>query len=118
VFNVAIAAGTLHAFITPALRAELAKLPEMAFFETAEFPDWWFWETAARCVFNAICAVALFRWKKWGFYGLLASGLAGRAGDIALGANLIVIASGFCSLFVLYVILQVEAKKSRWPQPE
>ena len=67
---------------------------------------------------NVVFAVALFRWKKWGFWGLLGTGI------LALGINLIIGTSvgetilGLLGIVILYGLLQAGEEKRGWTQLE
>ncbi len=69
------------------------------------------------CVVNITCIIALFRWKKWGFWGLCATSAivftAFAAAGVVFDALLVV--SG---LVPLYYALNLGAQNKAWPQLE
>jgi hypothetical protein len=52
-------------------------------------PDRAFPVLIAVCLSNLVCAIALFRWKKWGFWGLVASAAVALGVNIAIGLGLL-----------------------------
>lgn len=68
-------------------------------------------------VWTVICAVAIFMWKKWGFYGFIAG---------AIGMMIVYLVSGsylyaftpFISVAVLYAVLNIGKENRGWPQME
>lgn len=66
---------------------------------------------------NVFFAVALLRWKLWGFYGIQTIALIGAAINlwfVGLGAALL----GLVGLAVLYGVLQIGGDRSTWSQLE
>lgn len=62
--------------------------------------------------------IALFKWKKWGFWGFAVSGFAilvvGIAGGYGIGNSL----PGLIGLAVLYSVLHIGKENKGWPQLE
>lgn len=83
-------------------------------------------------VFNVICAIALFRWKKWGFWGLMASSIFGmfltvstglRSVEslgvgiaVSLGALILVSLLPIAGIAILYYVLHIGKENKGWPQ--
>lgn len=77
-------------------------------------------------IFNIICAVALFKWKKWGFWGLIASCIVGMFSILFMGIHIGTVASvvaailtallPFCGVVILYVVLHIGKENKGWPQ--
>ena len=40
-----------------------------------DYPQWGTWATAALAALNVVSAIAILSWKRWGFYGVVASSL-------------------------------------------
>jgi len=112
------------------LLAEAQKLQEgLPFYDdVAEFTptlteaaDFWLPLVIVLCGFNVVCAVALFRWRKWGFFGLAGSALVQA---IATGASFgtmhffTVAINGAVLLGVLYLALRTGKPNSVWEQLE
>ena len=69
-------------------------------------------------VFNIVCLIALFQWKKWGFYGAVASGILAFVVNLAVGLNIVQALLGLVGIAVLYGVLQIGADKKGWTQLE
>lgn len=83
-------------------------------------------------VFNVICAIALFRWKKWGFWGLLASCIVGvfltvstglRSAEslgvgigVSFGTLIFVSLVPIGGIAILYYVLHIGKENKGWPQ--
>lgn len=81
-------------------------------------PDWVFIVLPAMAIFNVVCAIALFKWKKWGFYGFVISGLVAFGINMSLGLGLATSVLGLAGLAILYGVLQIGegGKNKGWPQ--
>jgi hypothetical protein len=73
---------------------------------------------AVLALVNVACAVALFLWKRWGFYGLVATSVVTFAINIALGINVLQAAFGLVGVAILYGVLQIGEANKGWPQLE
>jgi hypothetical protein len=80
-------------------------------------PNWAFPVLTIVGVFNLVCAIALFRWQKWGFWGFCISSLIALFTNLSLGlgANSI---SGLIGVAILYGVLQIGKENKGWPQLE
>ncbi len=71
----------------------------------------------ALLILQTICAVALFNWKKWGFWGYCAVNAIGLVVDVMLNINLagpsIAVLVGIAGL---YGALQIGQENKVWPQ--
>lgn len=67
---------------------------------------------------NIVFVLALFSWKKWGFWGLLANYTASFVIDISTGAGAGSALGGMLGIAVLYGVLQLGEPKSGWDQLE
>ena len=65
----------------------------------------------------AICAGALFLWKKWGFYGFVLAAVISIALNVALKQYLYIL-SPVISVAILYGILQIGGANRGWTQLE
>ena len=81
-------------------------------------PDWGFPLLGILGVFNIVCIIALFQWKKWGFYGAVASGLLAFFLNLAIGLNIFAALFGLSGLALLYGVLQIGGDKKGWTQLE
>lgn len=81
-----------------------------------QMPYWSFPVLAALGVFNVICAVALFKWKRWGFWGFVASGLCAAIVNILIGLKPASVVGGLLGIAVLYGVLHLGKGNKGWPQ--
>jgi hypothetical protein len=66
-------------------------------------------------LFDLACVIALFRWKRWGFWGMCCVTNLAAAVNIALGMRIDIILEGFIGIIVVFILLQI-GKKSGWEQ--
>ena len=69
-------------------------------------------------LFNLVCAIALFRWKKWGFRGLCVSTVITLIVNLASGLGIAASLSGIVGVALVYAILKVGKENKGWPQLE
>src|SRR6266516_1099007 len=65
-------------------------------------PDWAFPVLIAVCLFNLVCAIALFRWKKWGFQGLVVSAAVALGVNVAIGLGPLGASRGTIAVLLTY----------------
>jgi hypothetical protein len=81
------------------------------------FAAWVLPTLAIGCLANVACAVALFRWKKWGFWGFAATSAAAFVINLSIGVNAGSALVGFAGIAVLYGVLQIGDERSKgWSQ--
>lgn len=81
-------------------------------------PDWVFLVLAALSIFRVICAIALWKWKKWGFWGILASTVAAWLINLSIENLAAVLSpSGFIGVALLWILLNIGENKA-WSQLE
>jgi hypothetical protein len=73
---------------------------------------------AAAGLVNVLCAVALLRWKKWGFWGFVASAVAIFIVNLSIGLGPSSVLGGAVGVAVLYGVLQIGKENKGWPQLE
>lgn len=81
-------------------------------------PQWAFPVLIVFSLFNLACAIALFRWKKWGFWGFCASGIIALVINLYIGINPVTALSGLIGLALLFGVLQIGKENKGWPQLE
>ncbi len=81
-------------------------------------PGWLFFVLGLLCVVNLICAVALFQWKKWGFFGFVGTSAIAFVLNLAAGLSVIQALLGLVGLAILYGVLQIGKEKKAWPKLE
>ena len=80
-------------------------------------PGWFTAFAIILSVFNLICIIALFWWKRWGFWGLCASSVILFVVNISMGEVGLAVAS-LLGLLILYGLLHAGDKDKGWPQLE
>jgi hypothetical protein len=66
-------------------------------------------------VWTVICAVALFMWKKWGFFGFLGGAVVSMALNLVYGEYFYAL-TPFISVAILYGVLQIGGPNKGWAQ--
>ncbi len=83
---------------------------------TPNIPDWAFPVLIVLVLFNLACAIALLRWKKWGFWGLVASAVITLGVNLTIGLGLSSAVVGLLGVILLYGVLHVGKDNKGWPQ--
>ena len=73
---------------------------------------------AVVCLCNIAFAVALFQWKRWGFYGFAATGVIVLGVNLSIGVGVIQSLFGFAGAAILYWTLQMGKETRAWPHLE
>jgi hypothetical protein len=81
-------------------------------------PAWTMPILAVASIANIVFAVALFQWKKWGFFGFVATAALALAINLKLGINIGQILLGLLGVAILYGVLQIGKEKKGWTQLE
>jgi hypothetical protein len=69
-------------------------------------------------LFNVVCAVALYQWKMWGFWGFGVSNLVALVVGLSIGLGICTSISGMVGLILLYGVLHIGRDKGGWGQLE
>jgi hypothetical protein len=85
---------------------------------SSTLPGWAIPTLVIVLAFNIMCAVALFRWKKWGFWGFCASSLFSIVVNLKLGLGVLESLQGLISIIILIGVLQIGGKNKGWTQLE
>jgi hypothetical protein len=83
---------------------------------TPNIPDWAFPVLIVLLLFNLACAVALFRWKRWGFWGLVASAAVTLGVNLTIGLGFSSAIVGVLGVILLYGVLHIGKDNKGWPQ--
>ena len=62
------------------------------------------------------CLIALFKWKKWGFFVAIAVGIAASFVNVAVGLPVAQAFGGLIWLLILYGVLQIGGERKGWSQ--
>jgi hypothetical protein len=79
-------------------------------------PVWAFQMMVLFSIFNLVCAIALFQWKKWGFWGFCLSGIVAVAVNLSIGLGTGASLFGLLGIFILYGVLKIGQEKEGWAQ--
>jgi hypothetical protein len=83
---------------------------------TPNMPAWAFPVLIVLGIFNLVCAIALFRWKKWGFWGFVASAVIAFAVNLSIGIAPGFALVGLLGVAILYGVLHIGKEEKGWPQ--
>ena len=81
-------------------------------------PNWSILLFAILAAFNVVCAIALFKWKKWGFWGFLINSVIALCVNFYVGLGIGNSLTGMLGIEMLYIILQIGKENKGWPQLE
>jgi hypothetical protein len=81
-------------------------------------PAWTFPVLAAAATLNVVFAVALLRWKKWGFFGFVATSTLALCVNLTIGVNIAQVILGLAGIAILYGVLHIGNEKKGWTQLE
>ena len=79
------------------------------------------WSLAVLGIFaaiNLVCTVALFKWKKWGFWGFIFTSIAALFVNLSIGLGIGQSLLGLGGLALLYGVLHIGKENKGWPQLE
>ena len=79
-------------------------------------PSWVILITGIFSVFNFACAIALFKWKKWGFWGFLISSIIALFINSSIGLGIGQSLSGLLGIAILYGVLHIGKENKGWSQ--
>ena len=79
-------------------------------------PTWAIAVIGIFCVFNIVCAIALFKLKKWGFWGCLFSSIIAVFLNLAIGQGIVRSLVGLLGIVILYGVLHIGKDNKGWPQ--
>jgi len=79
-------------------------------------PGWAFPVLGILSVLNLVCAIGLFQWKKWGFYGVCVSSVIAVVVNLAIGLPPASALFGLVGIAILYGILQIGQENKGWTQ--
>ena len=83
-----------------------------------QFPDapsWAFPLLAVLGALNVGFAIALFKWKKWGFYGFCGTAIVAFMTNLSVGVGLAPSIFGLVGVAILYGVLHIGNERKAWP---
>ncbi|HEV7642948.1 MAG TPA: hypothetical protein VGO50_03320 [Pyrinomonadaceae bacterium] len=82
------------------------------------FPVWAGWGSVLMALLNVVFLVAIFKWKKWGFYGFAVATIVSCALNFYAGVGVALSLIGLVGIAILFGVLQIGGKKKGWGQLE
>jgi hypothetical protein len=79
-------------------------------------PEWSFPVLIAGTILNLVFAIALLRWKKWGFWGFVATAVVLFFVNLSLGFALGPALVGLLGVAILYGVLHIGKERQGWSQ--
>ena len=79
-------------------------------------PGWAFPVLIVMSLFNLVCAIVLFQWKKWGFWGFCASSVVALVVNLSIGLGVGPALVGLLGVLFLYGVLHIGKENKGWPQ--
>lgn len=81
-------------------------------------PEWAMGVLTLSCIFNLVCSIALYKWKKWGFWGFVVTTAIGLWMNSMFGMTIVQKILGLSGVFLLYGVLRIGKENKGWPQLE
>jgi cytochrome bd-type quinol oxidase subunit 2 len=81
-----------------------------------EIPQWSFPVLIVGAILNLVFAIALLRWKKWGFWGFVATSVVIFLVNLSLGFTLGPALVGLLGVAILYGVLHIGKERQGWSQ--
>ena len=79
-------------------------------------PDWAMLVLPMFGVLNVVCAIGLFKLRKWGFWGFVISAAVVFFINIAIGLNILQALFGLVGIAIIYGVLQIGGENKGWTQ--
>ena len=77
----------------------------------------WVYPVLAACTaFNLVCAIALIRLRKWGFWGFCATAAVAFVVNLQTGIGVVMAEQGLIGVVILFGVLQIGREHKAWPQ--
>ena len=79
-------------------------------------PSWTFPVLIFLSLFDIVCVIAIFMWKRWGFWGFCFSGIVAFCINLVLGLGIAQALFGLIGVGIVYGILQIGKENKAWSQ--
>ncbi len=73
---------------------------------------------AAGGLLNVVFVIAIFNWKKWGFWGFSVSAIIVFSINVYGGVGVFAAVAGLAGVLVLFAVLKIGKEKAGWDQLE
>lgn len=70
---------------------------------------------AIMCLLNFVFTIALFKWKKWGFFGIIGSTIIAFVVNLYIGIGAMSLL-GLSGIPILYAVLNIGKERAGWHQ--
>jgi hypothetical protein len=81
-------------------------------------PSWAIIVMGIMCILNLVCFIALFMWKKWGFWGSCITAIIAFILNLSMGIGIGQSLLGLIGLAILYGVLHIGKENKGWTQLE
>ena len=81
-------------------------------------PSWSLIALGIFAAINLVCTIAIFKWKKWGFWGFIITSIAALFVNLSIGLGIGQSLMGLGGLALLYGVLHIGKENKGWPQLE
>jgi len=81
-------------------------------------PEWVITGLFLLALVNVACGIALFMWKKWGFWVFLLSSLAGVWLNLEMGVGFLQALGSLFGVAILFLVLNIGKERKGWHQLE
>jgi hypothetical protein len=87
-----------------------------SFMVAANVPGWVIPVYIVISVLQLVCAIALFKWKKWGFWGIIVATVISVIIGFATHMGIATVIFALIGIAILYGVLQIGKENKGWPQ--
>ena len=84
--------------------------------EIPDIPQWSFPVLIVGAILNLVFAIALLRWKEWGFWGFVATSVVIFLVNLSLGFSFGRALVGLLGVAILYGVLHIGKERKGWSQ--
>ncbi|MGB7327921.1 MAG: hypothetical protein WBD31_23805 [Rubripirellula sp.] len=81
-------------------------------------PDWVIPALTIGGILNVVFFLALFSWKRWGFWGLVLTYTFGSVVNLAAGLTIQQVLGSLIGLLILFIVLRIGNDRNGWSQLE
>jgi hypothetical protein len=81
-------------------------------------PQWVYYALRLDILLHIVSLIALFRWKKWGFYGAVAACIVSVIINLIMDGEIGEDLLGLLGIAILYGVLQIGGERKGWVQLE
>ncbi len=79
-------------------------------------PTWFIPFSLILIIYSAACSIAIYQWKKWGFWGVCIGTIVSLIVELLIGRGINY--GSIMGVFILFIILNLGGEKKAWSQLE